>query len=413
MGKLFKVIGFLPYTVMIFLNAFVDLGHKIVIQNTVFKIYDGQTQIALTAIVNSLILLPFILLFTPAGFLSDKYQKNWVMRINAWVAVVITSCITLFYHLGWFWSAFAMTFLMTVQSTFYSPSKYGYIKELVGKEHLGQANGVVQATTTIAILAGTFVFSILFESFLAGHDYRGDNQLVITAIAPIGWFLILCAGIELLMAYSLPQKLASDLNMQFNWEKYRRGIYLRNNLNTATQRKIIILPIIDLSIFWAIGQVLLAAFPAFVKENLGVINTAVVRGIMACAGIGIMLGSLISGHLSKDHVETGLIPIGSFGVAFCLLLLPSLESPASQALNFLLIGMFGGILTIPLNALIQFHAAEHELGRVLAGNNFIQNITMLVFLALTVLFALVDLNSEVIFFHSHDCCSYRRILLTL
>ncbi len=44
---------------MMFLNAFVDLGHKIIIQNTLFKTYDGDTQILLTAIVNALILLPF------------------------------------------------------------------------------------------------------------------------------------------------------------------------------------------------------------------------------------------------------------------------------------------------------------------------------------------------------------------
>ena len=43
----------LPYLAAMFLNAFVDLGHKIVIQNTVFKIYDGNKQVVLTAIVNA------------------------------------------------------------------------------------------------------------------------------------------------------------------------------------------------------------------------------------------------------------------------------------------------------------------------------------------------------------------------
>ncbi|MGB1110938.1 MAG: hypothetical protein ACPG4N_11315, partial [Gammaproteobacteria bacterium] len=60
---------------MIFLNAFVDLGHKIVIQNTLFKSYDGDTQIILTAVVNALILLPYVMLFTPSGYLADKYPK--------------------------------------------------------------------------------------------------------------------------------------------------------------------------------------------------------------------------------------------------------------------------------------------------------------------------------------------------
>ena len=67
--------------------AFVDLGHKIVIQNTVFKIYDGQTQIVLTAVVNALILLPFLLLFSPAGYLSDRHPKPRIIRFSALAAV--------------------------------------------------------------------------------------------------------------------------------------------------------------------------------------------------------------------------------------------------------------------------------------------------------------------------------------
>jgi acyl-[acyl-carrier-protein]-phospholipid O-acyltransferase/long-chain-fatty-acid--[acyl-carrier-protein] ligase len=43
---------------------------------------------------------------------------------------------------------------------------------------------------------------------------------------------------------------------------------------------------------------------------------------------------------------------------------------------------------VPLNALIQFHAKDSELGTILAGNNWVQNIVMLSFLILTVLFAL-------------------------
>lgn len=392
MASIFKFRGFLPYTVMIFLNAFVDLGHKIVIQNTVIKTYSGQEQIILIAIVNALILLPFILLFTPSGFLADKYPKNKVMRISAWAAVILTCLITLFYHLGLFWAAFAMTFMLAIQSAFYSPAKYGYIKELVGNEPLATANGAVQATTTIAILAGTFVFSILFESHLAGSTPSEKADVLLT-IAPIGWFLILGALVELMVAYKMPQKQEVDDNMTFDWQRYRRGDYLKNNLRTVSGNEVIILSIIGLATFWGIAQVLLAAFPVFAEENLGITNTAVIQGIMACAGIGIMLGSIIAGRVSRNHIETGLIPVGSFGVTLAILLLPNLSSPLTLGLNFMLLGMLGGLFIIPLNALIQFHASEHILGRVLAGNNFIQNIVMLSFLGMTVVFAIYGISS--------------------
>ena len=161
--RITAVAGAWAFFTAVFLNAFVDYGHKIVIQNTVFKIYDGQQQVVLTAIINGLILLPFILLFSPAGFVSDRFPKIRVMRASAWAAVLLTAAITLSYAAGWFWVSFAMTFLMAVQSTFYSPAKYGYIKALFGKERLAEANGAVQAISMAAILSGTLLFSILFE----------------------------------------------------------------------------------------------------------------------------------------------------------------------------------------------------------------------------------------------------------
>ena len=395
MSELFRVRGFLPYVAMLFLNAFVDLGHKITMQNTVFKTYDGDALIVLTAIVNALILLPFILLFTPAGFLADKFPKNGVMRTTAWGVVVLTSLITLFYYLGWFWAAFAMTFLLAVQSAFYSPAKYGYIREIAGKQRLARANGVVQATTTTAILTGTFVFSIMFEMFLADVVFSTKEE-VLQAIRFTGWFLIAGALVELMLSYRLPTVREPDQNLRFDWGKYRSGRYLSENLNAVRSREVILLSIIGLAIVWAIGQVMLAAFPAFAKDNLGVYDTRIIQGTLACAGIGIMLGSLIAGRLSRNYIETGLIPVGALGVASCLFILPQLGSVPTHALNILLLGMLSGLFIIPLNALIQFHAGERILGRVLAGNSLIQNVVMLIFLGLTVLFSMRG-NSNLLF----------------
>jgi acyl-[acyl-carrier-protein]-phospholipid O-acyltransferase/long-chain-fatty-acid--[acyl-carrier-protein] ligase len=389
MLQLFRIAGFLPYIAMAFLNAFVDLGHKIIIQNTLFKVYEGDLQIILTAVVNALILLPFVLLFTPSGFLSDKYPKNKVMRISAWVAVGLTLAITAFYYLGWFWLAFAMTFLLAVQSAIYSPAKYGYIKELVGKESLAVANGAVQATVTTAILAGIFFFSVLFEAFLADRDFTTTGDIM-SLIAPVGWFLVVFSLIELTLAYRLPEKRRRDEDMSFDWREYRSGRYLKQNLGAAYGNQVIWLSIVGLSVFWGISQVMVATFPAFAKETLSETNTVVIQGAMACSGIGIILGSVIAGRVSRSYIETGLIPIGALGIAAGLFLLPGLPSAWSMALDFLLIGVMGGFFLVPLNALIQFNAGDAGLGRVLAANNFVQNLAMLGFLGSTVAAGLLE-----------------------
>ncbi len=393
MGALFKIKGFSPYVAMLFLNAFVDLGHKIVIQNTVFKIYDGQTQIVLTAFVNALILLPFVMLYTPAGYVGDKYPKHQVMRYSAWATVALTLLLTFFYYQGWFWPAFGMTFLLAVQSAFYSPAKFGYIRELVGKNSLAAANGVVQATTTVAILSGIFIFSVIFETFLADQVTTTPTALLMD-IAPIGYFLVLAALVEITLAYRLPKTQEVDISKRFDWRKYRRAVYIRANLRTVTSHKTILLSIVGLSIFWSISQVMIAAFPAFAKATLGENNTVVIQGILACTGFGIVVGSMIAGRISRGHIETGLIPIGSFGIAIGVLLVPFLDNAPTLAAVFFGLGIFGGLFIIPLNALIQFHGHENDIGVILAGNNFIQNVAMLSFLALTVSFSIYGLPVE-------------------
>ena len=390
MRQLFRIAGFLPYVLMIFLNAFMDLGHKIIIQNTLFKTYDGDAQILLTAIVNALILLPFVLLFTPSGFIADRFPKNRVMRANAWAAVLLTLGITLFYYLGWFWPAFAMTFLLGAQAAFYSPAKYGYMKELVGKELLAAANGWVQATTTTAILAGIFVFSVFFEGRLADATFATPGE-VMHLIAPLGWALVGCSLIEVFMAYRIPETHPGQ-PLAFDWRAYASGRYLSGNLRAAWDNQVIWLSIVGLAIFWSISQVILAAFPAFAKETLGETNTVVIQGMLACSGVGIILGSIIAGRLSRHHIETGLIPVGAIGIAATLFVLPGLHSVWAHGINFVLLGVLGGFFLVPLNALIQFNAGEDGLGRVLAANNFVQNVVMLAFLALTVVAAFEQLG---------------------
>jgi acyl-[acyl-carrier-protein]-phospholipid O-acyltransferase/long-chain-fatty-acid--[acyl-carrier-protein] ligase len=212
MSKLLKITGFLPYIFVVFLNAFTDLGHKIIIQNTIFKVYDGSEQIILTAIVNGLILLPFILLFSPAGFISDKYKKDKVMQISAIFAVVVTLLITLSYYLGLFWVSFFLTFLLAAQSALYSPAKYGYIKELLGSNNIVAGNGAVQSVTIVAILGGMFAYSIGFESLL--HDATTEAT-ILQNIAPLGILLFLGSLIELYLAYKLPNKTIELSHQEF------------------------------------------------------------------------------------------------------------------------------------------------------------------------------------------------------
>lgn len=381
-----------PFLAVAFINAMVDLGHKIIVQNTIFKIYDDAAQVGLTAVVNALILLPFILLFTPAGYLSDRFAKPGIMRWSAFSAVIVTLLITLSYYQGWFIFAFALTFVLAAQSAIYSPAKYGYIRELAGKTEIAPANGFLQATTIVAILSGIFVFTILFESMLSGQVYQNEAD-IIRLIAPLGWCLVGLSLLELWLAWRLPILLPSQTERRFNWEAYTQGKQLKTNVKLVTTNPIIWFSILGLSLFWALSQTMLAVFPAFAKIVLSEDNTIIIQGLLACSGLGIISGSLLAGKLCRQQIHFPVILVGAIGLISMLFVIPYLNAVIPFALAIIGFGFFGGLFIIPLNALIQMHADITQLGSVLAANNWVQNLTMISFLILTYLVALANTPS--------------------
>ena len=395
MKNLFKITGFTPYIFIVFLNAMTDLGHKIVLQNTILKAYDGSELIILTAIVNALILLPFILLFSPAGFLSDKYAKVKIIRVAALFAVGITTLILFSYLMGWFWVAFGLTFVLAAQSAIYSPAKYGLIKEMVGKKKLTAANSVVQSVTIVAILAGGIVYSIFFEQLLAG-DIK-DKGEILQAVYPLGFALILASLVEFLFALKLSKHYNAQKSMEFKVRKYADLTYLHGNFKLLQKSKTVWLSIIGLSIFWGISQLVVATFGAHVKSGLGIDNTVIINGLLALSGLGMVVGSLLVTRFSKHFIEVGLIPFGAIGVSISLFLIPTLNSLYTLGFVFFLYGIFAGLFIVPLNTIIQLLTPKRMMGKVLAGNNFMQYVFMFSFLILTTMFAYVSFSSSSLF----------------
>ncbi len=394
--KVLAITGVLNYIIVVFLNAFTDLGHKIIIQNTIFKVYDGSTQIVLTAIVNALILLPFILVFSPAGFLADRFAKNKIMEYSAAFAVVITLGITYAYYHGYFIFAFVMTFLLAMQSALYGPAKYGYIKELFGEKFLTTGNSIVQATTTVAILGGIIFYTVLFENMY--DDSLQTKSEILQRIAPLGWLLVGSSLIEWFGASRLPTKVLHASMRHFTLKRYIRGEYLFKNLKTATRKKEIFDAIVALSLFWSISQVVLAIFGEYAKDNLGITNTIYVQGVMALAGIGIVFGSFVVSKLSKEYVNMGLTGMGAFMLTVLVFLIPFVHSIEVMAVMFFTFGIFSSFILVPLSTKIQLLSARTHLGTILAANNFIQNIFMFSFLCLTTIFAYFGMNAIILFY---------------
>jgi len=395
MKKIFQKRGSIAYIFTIFFNTIVDLGDKILLQNTIFKVYNGSEQVMLTAFVNALILIPFIAFFTPSGFISDKYPKDKVLKVSSIAALVIVFAIMIAFYTGSFTAALVLTFLLATQSAFFSPAKYGYIKEFFGKELITQANAIVQAITIAAILFSSLVFSYLFESFY--NPSLKTTSDILQNVFPIIFILIAFALVQIILVYKLPTVTKQNNTLKFDIKKYITAKYLRENLKLAFSNPVIGRSIIGLSIFFAISQVIMAIFGTHLKELTDETNTIVPQAIMAISALGIAFGAIFSSKVSYNYIETGFLPISTTGLLVTTLVISNSTSYYLLSAMFFLFGFFGGIVLVILNSLIQYRADDENIGRILATNNFVQNIVMLLFLSLTIVGALNTISTKSIF----------------
>ena len=401
--KLLKYAGFVPYLAIAFINASVDLAHKITIQNVLLKSFSGESLVVLTALINAMILLPFIFLFSPSAFINDKFSRTNVIRYSSLAAVVISTGILLSYMTGMFAISFVLTLILAAQSAVYSPAKYSIIKSIVGTENIGMANGVIQALTIVAILFSSFVFSFFFEAHYVASD---DPNEVLQSVWVIGVALVLLSALEAYFAFKIPffKQEAENTDGQFDMRKYLSLGYLKDNVRTLKADQNIWLSVIGLSLFWGVSQIIVAAFPAHYKAMFNEDNAIVIQAILAVSGIGLALGSYLAGRASRLHIELGIVPLGALGICASLFFLTLAQSGVVLALCSFVFGFSGGLLIVPLNATIQYFAPEKISGKIMAGNNFVQNVFMVVFLLLSIVFVQLNVSTQGLFLVTSVAC---------
>ena len=371
-----KVKGLLPFLLVAFLNTFIDFGYLIIVQNTILQHYEGFNLVLLRSLTFLLFFLPFIIVFTPAGFVADKYPKNQVIQRSNLFAIFLSILFVISFIQNWFFVALAMVFLLGLQSTFLSPAKYGYVKELVGDRRLTQANGLLQAAMIFGVLMSVIVFSNKLEINIT-------HKLEASIHNPAVWLLLGASLIAAFFAYQLPQLSPNKPKKTFHKKDYLKGKTQQHSLRLIRRHPYIWLSIIGLAVFWAILFSLLSMYPSFAQNTLQIHSAATIQWLMAMIGFGLIAGSMIAGRVSRNHIETGLVPVGAIGVTLSLVLMRLFESSLYQGLNFLFLGLMGGFFIIPLHALMQYHTRNYQLGRILSAKNFFKFSIVTVLLLVT------------------------------
>ncbi len=333
-----------------------------------------------------LFILPFFLFSATFGQLADKFEKSAsIRRIKALEIVIMLLAVAALYS-GNLYLMIGVLFLLGTQSAAFGPIKHGILPQNLSRAELTGGNGLVEMGTFLSILLGTLLGGILIS--------LENNSLVLLSAA-----LLLIAACGYGSARQIPTAPAVDPELKINWnpvtQTYRTFKFIGEN--PAVKKCIL-----GIAWFWFYGSVFLAQIPNYTQYTLGG-DESVTTLILAAFSVGIGLGSLVCNKLSAGRIEPGIVPLGAFGLSLFTIHLflgnsASDMQPVMGAAEFVqqwanlrilldivLIGMFGGIFTVPLYAMVQNRSERSHISRVVSGGNILNAF----FMVLSGLYAIV------------------------
>ena len=401
-----------PYFLTQFLGAFNDNLYKNALIILITYTLAAKANLNTNTMVNlsaGLFILPYFLFSAFAGQLADKMEKSRYIRFIKLVEIVIMSIGAIAFLTGNLYLLLFILFCMGAQSSFFGPVKYGILPQHLSKQELVNGNGLVEMGTFLAILLGTIAGGLMI-----GFD-NGTLWVSVGIIffALIGW----------LVSTKIPLAPAVDPDLKLNYNLLSESLGIIKHIYSY---RFIFWAIIGISWFWFYGAVILAQFPAYTKNYLSS-NEEVVTLLLATFSLGIGLGSIFCGYYSKHTIERSLLllPVGAFGLTVFGLIVAWLEPTAIENTlmgfnqfiqyrqNLLIVAALGalsfcgGLYIVPLYTFIQHYAPQNFRSRVIAGNNILNALFMVV----AAIFAIVFLQSGFTILELFACLAIMNIII--
>ena len=371
-----------PFFLTQTLGAFNDNVYKnaLVILVTFGALHLTQNeQVFYANLAAAVFILPFFLFSATCGQIAEKYEKSRLIRFTKLLEIVIMLLAAAALAMSNVTLMLAVLFLLGAQTTLFGPVKYSILPQHLREEELVGGNAWVEAATFLAILLGTMLGGWLIVPANGGWAWI---SVVIVAVAVAGY----------LTSRKIPEAPATAPELQINWnpltETWRNFNFMRGN-------RTVLLSVMGISWFWFYGATFLSQLPNYTKLYLGG-NEQVVTLLLTLFSLGIGIGSLLCERLSGHKVEIGLVPLGSLGLTVFGIDLyfaaPGLATTtgigAAQFFHsvnnhrvmwdLVLTGVFGGFYIVPLYALIQMRSEASHRSRVIAGNNILNALFMVV-----------------------------------
>jgi acyl-[acyl-carrier-protein]-phospholipid O-acyltransferase/long-chain-fatty-acid--[acyl-carrier-protein] ligase len=350
--------GFQSFLWTQFLAAFNDNVYKMIVSVGAVELAANKLLGAqYLSIAGAVFVLPFLLFAGYAGQLADRFSKTRVLKITKAFEIVITCVGMVALSMRSIDMLLVVLFLLALQANFFSPAKYGILPEMLAEAQLTRANGLLELSTFAAIVLGTSVGSFLFARWK-------DQPLV------MGGMLLCIAIAGSLTSLFIRKVPASGSSLPIEWNPFGE-VYA--GIRRLYRDRPLWLTVAGISYFWFLGALFQLAVILIGTETLHLPDTR--TGLLVTAlAVGIGLGSIAAGWLSGDSVEIGLVPYGAALLGLASIMLGFAGTFASSILWLAVAGFAGGLFIVPLNAFLQEHAEPEEKGRLLATNNFLNMI---------------------------------------
>ena len=349
-------LGFWSLIATQFQGAFNDNALKfLVIYLIVERSFPTAVRDRFVLLVGALFALPFILFSLAGGYLADRYSKRAVtigtkvfeigVMIFALVALAIANLPM----------EAAAVFLISTQGALFGPSKYGLLPELLPERELSWGNGVIELGTFIAAITATMAAGFLAVAFRGHQIWSGAILLAFTMVG-------------LVMSFGISRVPAANLARRFRTNPFAD---LGGQLRIISRDRVLGWAVAGNTYLWFLAALLQFVIVVYGHDVLRVDETQI-SYLQAAVGIGIGVGSLAAGYLSRGKIECRLVPLGAMGMTvFGFLVSRHGLGIWPVRVDLCLLGFFGGFYAVPLNALIQHRPKPEEKGGVIAAANLL------------------------------------------
>ena len=356
----------------------------------------------LTPLLKFFFTVSYVVLAFVVGAFADSMPKGRVMFISN--TVKIAGCLLIlfneFLHIPGiqpYWVVLLAYAVVGLGAAAYSPAKYGILTELLPPEQLVVANGWIEGLTVASIVLGVLLGGLLIgtksSAVLLAIDLPGIETSIDTApeaaVVVIAFVYVIAAAFNL----AIPDTGARYAHQERN--PIRLFVDFARCFRVLWSDKLGQISLATTTLFWGAGATLQLLVLRWAEQslNLPLSVGAVLTGVSA---LGIAIGAVVAAKIVPLKRAVRVLP---FGAAMGVVVIAMIFTTWMPMVYVLLVtvGAMAGFFVVPMNALLQHRG--HVLlsaGHSIAVQNFNENVSILVMLALYSVMLRMNLHINVI-----------------